>query len=127
MSPEQLQILDDLATLLESGDLPCEFDYSTYGDGEDHTCGTMACAAGLLPHLRPDLFRWLPGGRPVTVQYGSYWLALGLSPKEDHHLFVPEEQRPQLYGGIILTDDATREEVAANIREFVCRKRASTI
>lgn len=128
MTSEQLQILDDLATLLESGDLPCKFDYSVYGNGRGKTCGDVAGPEGLLPYLRPDKFRWTgPGARPCGVDGQPYPKVLGLGKEEDDHLFMPELQKLDEYGGRLLTTKATAEEVAANIREFVRRKRANTI
>ena len=53
-------------------------------------------------------------------QYGSAnWF--GISAEQFYHLFVPDRQKIEKYGGKTLNDNATRYEVAANIRIFVTK------
>jgi len=115
-------ILGRLCDLLESDDLPCRFDIATYGDGIDHTCGTVACAAGLLPVVAPDVFKWDDAGMPRYIKDGyNYYSVLGLKLSQDIHLFVAGCQNIEEYGGKMLGLDAGPKEVASNIRIFLAR------
>lgn len=50
----------------------------------------------------------------------------GIDDKEFYHLFIPYCQNTELYGGTELSDFATRQEVAANMFEFLKRVKATT-
>ncbi len=79
-------------------------------------CGTVGCACGEASLLWPEHFR-----------SGTDWLAMaedaqkffGLSFGEREHLFDPNQQDLGLFGGQHLGNNATRYEVAANIRAFL--------
>jgi len=47
----------------------------------------------------------------------QYWF--GIDNGEAEHLFFPGIQQPEKYRGVILSHNATREEVASNIRAFL--------
>lgn len=54
----------------------------------------------------------LNGGEAVMHFYG-------LNEEELSHLFIAGLQKPQIYGGVELAEDATPQEVAANIISYI--------
>jgi hypothetical protein len=46
----------------------------------------------------------------------------GLTMEESNHLFYPNRQIPELYGGVMLIHSATRYQVAENIFAFLKKK-----
>ena len=123
--------LKELAGHLETGQLAHErFDFSCYNANEDGSdleigaCGTLGCAIGEFPAIWPEEFSWHGGGIASAkmkiwngLDLAVCWLGIYLDAVE--HLFFPLEQEPSLYGGRRLGPDATRHEVAANIRAFI--------
>lgn len=130
--------LIELAEHLDTGELLHEvFDYSEVNTGLPATktdipyCGTVGCAAAELAALTdrvgfanlndPNCIHWLTlDGKGSTIGKISktFW---GLEIDEYSHLFFPLNQCPGLFGGNRLEENATRYEVANNIREFVKR------
>ena len=102
--------------------------------GEEISCGTAGCAMGELPLLFPEIVSWSlsgavrwaddPASDPDLSQVCGE--IFGLSPVETSHLFWPNAQRPDFYGGLRLGEDASKDEVAANIRAFVSKMQAET-
>jgi hypothetical protein len=82
---------------------------------------------GEAPIIWPDTFAY--GTYNIidcindTIEYDienpSRMVFLGLKDDEDEHLFYPDSQTLAMYGGQPLDENATREEVAYNIREFI--------
>lgn len=80
-------------------------------------CGTMGCAMGESALLWPEAF---PGCIEANAGYftcGDEFF--GTTDEESDHLFLPNRQDTASYGGVMLTESATRYEVAANIRAFL--------
>lgn len=135
MTQEHIDRLAKLAEHLEKGQLAHEhFDFSVFNDTNSSECGSAGCAIGECPAIWPDRFRWVDGGPYMStglvmdnlhpeeidddfVTPGAKFFGLG--EKEWQHLFLPYDQRPELFGGIELAEKATRYDVAANIRAFI--------
>ena len=92
---------------------------------EPFKCGTAGCAVGELPFCFPRYFKY---DAEMYCSGGSLslWIAVekffGLENFEANHLFIPREQKPRSFGGCDLSIDATAEQVAQNIIEFIKRK-----
>lgn len=99
-------------------------------------CGTVGCALGWTPAALPEVASWRANHIQVGNQtYGSgniselTFALFGLNKRESEELFMPRplalwEVRAAPYPDLIdsqLTADATPQEVAAHIREFVAR------
>lgn len=123
------KLLLKLARHLEDGKLGHkEFDFSQYNNSKNG-CGTIGCAIGELPILFPK--KWdFKGyeGEPMlkmssledTKEDAMKFFDLGYD--EVNHLFFPDRQDTTTYGGFELGDDATRYQVASNIRDFISMK-----
>lgn len=123
--------LEKLADHLERGKLFHEvFDFRVINatDGKSDlsgSCGTAGCALGECPGLWPDDWEWDEWGSVGLKDCGSLFapeqVFFGLNAYEAGHLFYPMLQEPDFYGGKELSGDATRHEVAANIRAFITK------
>lgn len=99
-------------------------------------CGTAGCALGECPAVFPNqwmvrrqvgfligtnLYEFLVGLRNYryTNTFSDAELFFGLIPSESRHLFMPNRQQPNCYGGKILNESATARQVARNIRAFL--------
>lgn len=139
--------LEKLAKHLETGKLGHKFfDFSEYSftDSEDgrkrnpYHCGTAGCALGECPVVFPKSWRFLKGDTPFFVRilpalpcepkpltngrdrpFRSACRFFELSADEAEHLFYPNGQRPLRFGGRTLDQDATRKQVARNMRAFI--------
>jgi hypothetical protein len=105
------------------------------GDGEvdpaitaEHPgCGTAGCALGECPAAFPG--EWVFDSRALPVLKGSDHSAplrsaaefFSIDADEVDHLFWPNMQEPDVYGGVKCGSDAAPAVVASNIREFVAR------
>lgn len=121
-----------LAEHLETGKLGHEvFDFSQYNNSGTNICGTAGCAIGECPIIWPNewVFNWL--GTPILKDENnslkSAIIFFQIKEAERMHLFEPNKQIISLYDGEHLFSNATKEQVAANIREFVKRKENETI
>lgn len=124
-----------LAEHLEKGELAHKtFDFGCFNGGkisQANSCGTMGCALGELPAIDPEWY-WLGDNVLWTGRTDSMsaWQCaekyFDIDGIEAEHLFFPKEQLPEEFGGILLDCDATKEEVASNIRAFVAIKAADT-
>lgn len=116
-----------LAEHLEKGKLGHKkFDFAVYNCGEEDKrgCGTNGCAIGELPILFPRKWKFDFFGNPRLKIGSASEMADGkeffnLDNDEYNHLFVPQYQTPHLFGGKYLGDNATRKQVAKNIRSFI--------
>lgn len=119
-----------LADHLEKGKLGHKrFDFSQYNNVLKPECGTAGCAIGECPIVFPSNWKFDERGAPVLKRFrranpvfqtiNSGEIFFDLDDNEFAHLFTPEQQLPDTYGGKILTSKATRKQVAANIRAFV--------
>lgn len=118
--------LEKLADHLESGKLGHDqFFFGTWHNDRDYAfCGTAGCAVGELPFLFPDdwgidgkypILRVAPDLAPEDAAMSFFDLGVD----EVEHLFIPELQDTDVYGGEFLLVSATKEQVASNIREFL--------
>jgi hypothetical protein len=87
-------------------------------------CGYAGCAIGECPIAFPDSWKWLHGKPTLKENEDSLperdaATFFGLNHIEFGHLFIPDDQSPERYGGIELSNSATKEQVASNIRIFV--------
>ena len=103
------------------------FDFSIFH--QVNRCGSIGCALGECPTLWKS---WIFDGRYPKLKFKrfldieenvKYWF--GISGDAVDHLFYPESQHPDRFGGKELGDDATAHEVAENMRAFVNRKAAT--
>jgi hypothetical protein len=118
-----------LAQHLETGQLGHKvFDFGIYNSANEPYCGTSGCAIGECPILWPHHWCFGPCGSPIlrtstwgydSAQDAQEWFDIGFDQRA--HLFVPEQQMTNLFGGKYLKETATKEEVAANIRAFVAK------
>ena len=117
-----------LADHLENGKLGHEvFDFRIYNNAITPECGTTGCAMGECPILWPNHWEWSIIGYPTLSDgenhnskfSGCAWF--DLDRRQYDHLFMPDQQKVLLYGGKLLTKDATRYEVAAGIRAFITK------
>lgn len=122
-----------LAEHLEHGKLGHDkFDFmfisADYDTGAGKSCGTMGCAIGELPYAFPEDFKMDEDRNPLLRRGRSEYESddqckwFGIDQQERLHLFFPDEQSPLLFGGTDLSVNATKEQVAANIRAFVAKK-----
>lgn len=118
--------LEELAQHLETGTLGHKvFDFATINGGFKNECGTNGCALGELPALYPNEWEWdcfgfvslIQGGTDSPGEDAMIWFNVGR--EECNHLFYPDLQDVDTYGGSYLHADATRQDVASNIREFI--------
>lgn len=124
--------LIQLAEHLESGKLAhgsfdfAQYNYFTSDYAEPNMCGTAGCALGECPAIWPEEWEWWYNNVGLAKsQAKGIWAAIewfGISAGAAQHLFYPECQIPSEYGGVWLSTNATAEEVASNIREFVKRQ-----
>ncbi len=109
------------------------FNASVNGDHSVKSkCGYMGCAIGECPIAFPEDWAFDERGHPCLLEnFGLFRFDeecvsgcefFGVNNDEFDHLFVPENQYVKIYGGIDLGRDATKEQVAANIRAFVALK-----
>jgi len=120
-----------LAEHLERGELGHDqFDFSlvTFGPTKPNGCGSNGCAIGELPMVF-DEWKYQCDGSIRRLSFNGKSTEYG--PWEDvesffdidsdasDHLFLPEEQNVAAFGGEYLEVDATRQQVAFNIRAFV--------
>lgn len=119
-----------LAEHLEKGQLGHQiFDFGMYNDAITNTCGTTGCAIGECPIAFPQDWGFSELGTPrlngeLNIR-DSAMKFFEIESGEFSHLFTPDCQSPDYFGGIHLTLDATKEQVAANLRAFVALKTAS--
>ncbi len=124
--------LIQMAEHLESGKLGHEvFDFSTVNDIFLPKCGTAGCAIGELPIIWPNNWKWSISGSIsfIDKHYDDLdecvdecvgeWF--DLDEFMVYHLFYPENQKVRVFGGVELTESATRYDVAANIRAFITK------
>lgn len=123
-----------LADHLESGKLGHEdFDFRFFNANEYQMeihvggCGYSGCAIGECPIVFPEDWEWINGRpklhhKPCLIPEIAAHDFFKINPSEFAHLFVPNAQAPSTYGGIRLDTDATRKQVAANIRAFVAKR-----
>lgn len=117
-----------LAEHLEHGKLGHKvFDFSQYNNSIENTCGTMGCAIGECPIIWPNDWKFSIFGTPrmstkpmETLAATREWF--DIDDESRLHLFTPFNQLVHIYGGESLDGEATKEQVAANIRAFVEKK-----
>ena len=92
-----------------------------YNGVEISNCGTAGCAIGELPAVDHNRFSFKRGyvwdmitSKAVDFESNPF----NLSENEYDHLFLPNNQKPY-FGGSLLGDTATKEQVANNIQIFI--------
>lgn len=84
-------------------------------------CGTTGCGIGECPFVFPEWY-FNEQCQPVLTGHihpepsALSWFELHICEYE--HLFIHERQRTLRYGGIPLKKEASKEDLAANIRIF---------
>lgn len=135
---EQIYIerLKQLADHLECGKLGHEiFDITAYNSGKKPEVGRRGDAVGELPVLFPEEWRFTQEGLPILsgVPDGVCDIVFKIRDLVDEclesffgidrwaieHLFDNDSQHIETFGGRELTRDATPQEVAFNIREYL--------
>lgn len=103
-------------------------EFFDYVSPKAYFCGTNGCAIGECVTVFPDKWTFNYVSEPVLLgDYPRFGLLhdslasamqfFDLNPLEVHHLFIPCMQK--LRWGMYLDSDATKEDVARNIRRFV--------
>ncbi len=88
-------------------------------------CETAGCALGECPYVFPDHWQFDNACHPVLKgsSKNSPFLDadkfFDLKGSSWCHLFSPDGQNTKIFGGKVLNRDATPQEVAHNIREYV--------
>jgi len=118
----------NLAEHLEFGNLGHDkFNLSVFSTKSKYVlCETAGCALGECPTAFPDDWKWSESYHPTykgKSPFDSAILFFNISVGATLHLFATDTQYPLLYGGKVLEKNATKEDVANNIREFVETKR----
>jgi hypothetical protein len=86
-------------------------------------CGTAGCALGEMPvvsrkwNFSKDSEPHLKGSRRGAFDSAESWF--GITEDESSHLFEPDNQNPELFGGCRVGEKATAKQIAKNIRAFV--------
>lgn len=124
--------LKKLADHLLSGKLGHKkFDFSSwnrtedYDGGEPYKCGYAGCAIGECPIVFKRDWEFGPKGNPSLKGMRNLYAAkagefyFGIDGFAFNHLFVPNLQRPDRYGGRRLGDKAKAPSVAKNILTFL--------
>jgi len=124
-------LLRKLANHLLNGKLGHEkFDFNYYNigkkngvvDSPENRCGTNGCAIGECPVIWPKKWTWNdfsdPCVRGIPSTTDSIETFFCLTYHQQQHLFIPNNQSPDIYGGLHLDGDATKEQVANNIIQF---------
>jgi len=138
MQRKHIDRLKKLAKHLMEGKLGHKkFDFNDYNgfpgnhEGPKNKCGTIGCALGECPVIFKKHWAFSSGGMPVLRTavpdefHGAVSSAqeyFGIHHDEAMHLFHPNNQEPQLYGGRKLGFYAKRESVARNILAFIEKK-----
>jgi hypothetical protein len=93
------------------------------GEINTNVCGTAGCALGECPAVFKE---WKWDDDIVVLKKNSNGFAFsdaetffGLTEEQVEHLFNPNGQVTRLYGGRTADVDASRVEVANNIRDFI--------
>ena len=135
--PLGLARLKKLADHLDHGDLGHKkFDFGNYNateydlKPEPYKCGTSGCAIGECPFVFPKAWKFGASSIPTTEEFKDDTFCASNSARaffridsdECDHLFYPNCQDTIRYGGQILSYEATRQEVAANIYAFIEKK-----
>jgi hypothetical protein len=134
MNEPKIKLLLQLADHLENGKLGHQrFHFGFYNGGptddryadtpELKNCGTSGCAIGECPFIFPGWF-FNVHFEPRYEKYASTVLSatgfFDLDWLQYLHLFINNSHRIEAYGGKLLNAQASRIEVAGNIRTF-CR------
>ncbi len=90
-------------------------------------CGTSGCAMGELPIVFPFHFKFENRYIPTVVYIPSPWNFItigvarffGINSCQVKHLFYPNSQLTDAFGGARLGEHASAKQVAKNIRAFV--------
>ncbi len=120
MNLERLHILYDHLMYGKLGHK--KFDFNLFNNAGD-VCGTSGCAIGECPIVWPNDWKFTESGRAIIRNelYGfnsaEKWFEL--TSDETLHLFEPEDQNTDKYGGKCLGPTATRQQVAKNIKAFI--------
>lgn len=144
MNKEQIARLTKLADHLKSKKLSVDkFDFRSW---REENCKSTACAIGECPAVFPKYWKKGPSkkeiieGRPIqvffprlmndpndgmnsSIPHSAAERFFGLTSSEVNHLFYPNYQDTQVYGGRQLSDNATALQVANNIYAFLERKK----
>ena len=87
------------------------------------SCG---CALGELPGVWPHVFALSLDREEIIHVRSKARLTfirirefLSISASEESHLFYPRQQNPSKFGGIWLDSDASRDQVAENMYQFI--------
>lgn len=109
------------------------FDFSVYR-GYSPNCGTSGCMAGELPAIYPGYWSWhtyiynkanpklvlkCPDYRPSKSITELLSVFFNIPQSAAEHLFVPNCQMPDIYGGSDLSLEASKEQVTENLRQFI--------
>jgi hypothetical protein len=117
-------LLLKLARHLERGKLSkTKFDFNTYGTKYHPSCKTVGCAIGECPLIFEE-WDWNDHLRPFIPKISNFSdesavAFFNITMQQFKHLFWPNRQIPNSYGGKHLTERASKTAVAKNIREFV--------
>jgi hypothetical protein len=103
--------------------------WDSYSDINSNSCGTSGCLAGELPVFDPinwefdkELIKLKSHNKPgdfLGIHLESHLMSyFDLTLYQIEHLFFPEHQQCDLFGGKKLYEDSTLEEVLNNAQIF---------
>jgi hypothetical protein len=102
------------------------FDFTQFNWGNEvvNQCGTSGCAAGELPILFPNEWKFYDNNiylknKSIGITKSDVCSFFGIGFEMFRHLFLPMLQHKKLFGGKILYNKATKEEVADNMAIFI--------
>ena len=136
---ELLQILHDHLLYGVLGHECFNIGVFSSGPRRENGCGTAGCAVGECTVVWPNEWAWDIKWDPVLRSKldGQGFCAdfpinharefFSLTDDETLHLFTAGGQNTERYGGVELRYNATKEEVAHNISEFIKRKQSRTV
>lgn len=92
-------------------------------DFDERGCGTLGCALGECPIVFPkewEFRAYIPCLKTgSTAAFESSRKFFGLCSEESGHLFAPWDQNTKDFGGRVLNQKASAEQVASNIYAFL--------
>lgn len=121
-----IERLEKLLDFVEKTPAFKRFDFSQFRN----ECGTAGCLAGNLPACEPEDWEGTLVGLPMLrIRDSSYtdrclerWFKCNKA--EALHLFYPQGQRTDIYGGVNLTGGSRLKTVVRNARIFIERQKA---
>lgn len=105
------------------------FDFGAWINNYDYekSCGTVCCAIGWLPKIDPKNWKWNEDEEPSLIDSNGYNCDassdgqeyFGIDEDLFDHMFIPNSQWRDEFGGKELTRHTTAKKVAKNIAVII--------